>query len=176
MEIRRSRWGHADIRPSITQPRPVLQGCSDLATDVGSTGRCPEIWHLRMKMNKPRILIVDDEAGFTRLLKINLERTSRYIVRDENDSAKAVDVALEFMPDLIFLDVVMPKTNGASLGRQIRGHPRLQETRIVYLTGSIRKNEEGPMEIAGVAALAKPIGLKELMEAIEENLPPVAAA
>ena len=119
---------------------------------------------------KKRILLVDDEAGFTRLLKINLERTGRYIVRDENDGMKALDVALEFMPDLIFLDVVMPKIDGANLGRQIRSHPRLQGARIVYLTGSIRKNEEGPMEISGFPALAKPIGLKELQETIEAAL------
>src|ERR1043165_1795885 len=123
-------------------------------------------------MNKRRILIVDDEAGFTRLLKINLERMGNYVVREENDGTKALDVALEFMPDLIFLDAVMPKIAGASLGRQIRRDPRLQETRIVFLTGSIRKNAEGPAEIAGVPALAKPISIKELVDAIEENLPP----
>ena len=121
---------------------------------------------------KKRILLVDDEAGFTRLLKVNLERTGRYSVREENDAMKALEAALEFKPDLILLDVVMPRMDGVNLGNQIRLDPRLQGTRIIFLTGSIRKNEEEPMEIAGVRALPKPIGLRELVDAIEENIPP----
>jgi CheY-like chemotaxis protein len=121
---------------------------------------------------KKRILLVDDEAGFTRLLKVNLERTGRYVVREENDALKALEVALEFKPDLILLDVVMPKMDGVNLGHQLRDDPRLQGARIIFLTGSIRKNEEGPLEIAGVPALPKPISLGELVDAIEGNRPP----
>ncbi len=62
-------------------------------------------------MNKPRILIVDDEPSFIRLLKLVLERTGRYSVRKEGDATKALEVALEFQPDLILLDFVMPKVD-----------------------------------------------------------------
>jgi len=71
-------------------------------------------------MHKRRILIVDDEPGFIRLLKLNVERAGRYRVWEETDSTKAVDAALKLMPDLNLLDFVMPKTDGANLAREIR--------------------------------------------------------
>jgi CheY-like chemotaxis protein len=120
--------------------------------------------------SKKRILLVDDEEGFTRLVQVNLERTGRYIVREENDPTNAVETAAEFQPDLILLDLVMPKMDGPRLSRQIQNDPRLKETRIMFLTGSIARNAAGATEIGGIVALAKPIGITELMEAIEAML------
>ena len=53
---------------------------------------------------KKRILLVDDEPFLTTLLRMNLEDTGQYEVREENNSLKALDVIKEFMPDLILLD------------------------------------------------------------------------
>lgn len=64
-------------------------------------------------MNKRRILIVDDEPSFVRLLKLNLERTGQFTVKEEHDGTKALPVATEFRPDLILLDMVMPKIDGS---------------------------------------------------------------
>lgn len=61
-------------------------------------------------MEKKRVFIVDDEAGFTHLLKLTLERAGNYLVREENDGTKARSAAREFKPDIIFLDIVMPFT------------------------------------------------------------------
>ncbi len=118
---------------------------------------------------KRRILLVDDEPGFTRLVQVNLERSGLYEVREENDAVKAIDVAAEFKPDLVLLDLVMPRMDGVHVGRLIQNDPRLKHTRIMFLTGSITKSGNG-MEIGGVPALAKPIGTKELIAAIEELL------
>ena len=79
-------------------------------------------------------------------------------------------MAVEFRPDLVLLDLVMPKADGADVARQIRADPRLGKTPIVFLSGSIVNNKEGPTEIAGFPALAKPIGIKELLEAIEAHV------
>jgi CheY-like chemotaxis protein len=49
-----------------------------------------------------KILLVDDEAALTRIIRLNLEQTGRFEVREENRGANAVRVAREFMPDLIF--------------------------------------------------------------------------
>src|SRR5438067_10606435 len=53
---------------------------------------------------KRRILIVDDDRESTRLVKILLERTGCYLVREENDAPKAHQTARNFRPDLILLD------------------------------------------------------------------------
>ena len=61
-----------------------------------------------------KILLVDDEAGFTELLKMNLERAGGYEVRIENESTKALAAVRSFMPDAILLDVVMPGMDAVS--------------------------------------------------------------
>jgi len=76
-------------------------------------------------MNNKRLLIVDDESGFTRLLKLTLEKTGKYIVREENDGTNAWLTARDFKPDLVFLDIVMPKIDGGDVAQQIRSDPML---------------------------------------------------
>ena len=56
---------------------------------------------------KRRILIVDDDANSTHLVKILLERAGPYLVLEENDAAKADQTAHNFKPDVILLDIVM---------------------------------------------------------------------
>ena len=120
----------------------------------------------KRQRTKKRILLVDDESGFTKLTRMNLERTDRYIIREENDVTKALDAAVEFKPDLVLLDLVMPKSDGAKIGRLINGDPRLHDTRIVILTASISKpNGDGDFP-----AFSKPIGVEELLEVIETSL------
>ena len=54
-------------------------------------------------MEKKKILIVDDEQNFTKMVKLNLEETEEYAVMIENNSNNAFMVAKEFKPDLILL-------------------------------------------------------------------------
>ena len=120
--------------------------------------------------SKKRILLMDDEAGFTGLVEMSLAKTDRYRIKVENDPTKVVEAALEFTPDLILLDLVMPKMDGRIVARLIRAEPRLKKTRIVFLTGSIWPKEDAAAGIDGYPALVKPIGIKELIQGIETNL------
>lgn len=124
---------------------------------------------------KKRILIVDDESGFTRLLKLTLEKTGRYSVREENDGTKAHEVAREFRPHLILLDIVMPQIDGGDVASEITGDPVLNGTKIVFLTAIVSKKEasEGGL-IGGFPFIAKPVSLETLRQCIEENLTPAA--
>src|ERR1041385_7974621 len=106
-------------------------------------------------MQKKRIFIVDDESGFTRLLKLTLERTGHYIVLEENDGTKAWLAAREFKPDIIFLDIVMPKIDGGDVAQQIRSDPLLAHVPIIFLTAIVSKRET-KNEIGGFPFIAKP--------------------
>ena len=122
-------------------------------------------------MEKKRILIVDDESGFTRLLKLTLEKTGNYTVLEENDGTRACEAARTFKPDLILLDIVMPKIDGGDVASQLSADPQLKGLRIVFLTAIVSKKEAVPGGmIGGFPFLAKPITLEGLIKCIQENL------
>src|SRR5580700_1745212 len=120
-------------------------------------------------MNKKRLLIVDDESGFTRLLKLTLEKTGNYIVREENDGTNAWLVAREFRPDIIFLDIVMPKIDGGDVAQQIRSDPLLAKVPIIFLTAIVSKRETSN-EIGGFPFLAKPVSVEAINQCLKEHL------
>ncbi|MDB6030786.1 MAG: response regulator receiver protein, partial [Verrucomicrobiales bacterium] len=74
-------------------------------------------------MTPKKVLIVDDEVSITRLLKLNLERTGLFVVRDENRASKALQAAKEFKPDVVLLDVMMPEMDGGDVAALIRSTP-----------------------------------------------------
>jgi CheY-like chemotaxis protein len=118
---------------------------------------------------KKRVFIVDDESGFTHLLKLTLERTGRYEVREENDGTKAWLSARDFAPDIIFLDVVMPKIDGGDVAQQIRSDPMLREIPIVFLT-AIVSEKEGGHTFGGFPFISKPVSLAAITQCINEQL------
>ena len=128
-------------------------------------------------MSKPRILIVDDEVSFTKLLKLNLEGSGRYEVRTENWAPKAAATAREFHPDLIFLDVMMPGMDGGEVAAKIREVPSLQKTPIIFLTAAVKKEEVAKTDgrIGGDIYIAKPVEYEEIERCIEAELARQAA-
>jgi CheY-like chemotaxis protein len=116
-----------------------------------------------------RVFIVDDESGFTRLLKLTLERTGRYEVLEENDGTAAWLAAREFKPDIVFLDIVMPRIDGGDVAQKIRSDPALAHVPIIFLTAIVSRGETSK-EIGGFPFLAKPVSLDAITACIEEHL------
>src|SRR5216110_1661771 len=90
---------------------------------------------------KRRILIVDNDADTTHLVKILLERTGHYLVLEENDASKAHQSARNFRPDLILLDPAAagPETDGGEVAARIEADPELQNTPIIFLTALVTR-------------------------------------
>jgi two-component system, OmpR family, response regulator len=121
---------------------------------------------------KRRILIVDDDANSTHLVKILLERSGPYLVLEENDAAKADQTAHNFKPDVILLDIVMPKIDGGELATQIEADRELHDTPIIFLTALVTHTEANSgLRMQGHPLVAKPISIPELIDAIEKHLP-----
>jgi len=122
---------------------------------------------------KRRILIIDDEAGFTRLLKLNLQLTGRFMAETLNDPTRALTIAREFLPDLIVLDVMMPSMDGGEVASRLRSVPNLRGTPIVFLTAAVKKSEIHANQglIGGMPFLAKPVELQELIDCIDNTIP-----
>lgn len=121
-------------------------------------------------MQKKKILVVDDEVSFTRLLKLNLERTGNFEVRTENKGRQAVEAARSFQPDLIILDLVMPDLDGAEVANRLKNETLTHSIPILFLTALIKDLETGPdlSTIGGQFFLAKPVTTEEVIRAVEE--------
>ncbi len=122
-------------------------------------------------MNSKRILIVDDEASFTRLLRLMLETVGNFHVEELNDGRRVLEIARAFKPDIAFLDVVMPEVDGGDVATRLRGDPEFAKLPIVFLTAIVSPNEATETHIGGFPFLAKPVSVDAVMKAIETHCP-----
>ena len=122
-----------------------------------------------MKNRKPKILIVDDEKGFTKLTKLTM---SDYEICEENNSSRALETARKFQPDLILLDVVMPDFDGGDIAAQIQADPALKQVPVVFLTAIVTEKETEKRQLfGGYPFISKPITPEKLIENIRKYLP-----
>jgi CheY-like chemotaxis protein len=122
-------------------------------------------------MAKTKVLLVDDEKSFTNLLKLNLEETGKYEVRVENWPEDAIKAVREFHPNIVLLDIIMPRMPGGNVAAQIHEDPQLKDTPIVFLTAAVRKHqvEENDGIICDHPCLAKPATIDEVIRMIDEH-------
>lgn len=122
-------------------------------------------------MTRRRILLVDDEVSLTRALALYLTENGGCDVRVENDGTRAVASAREFEPDLIFLDILMPDTDGGTVASEIQADPLLRGTPVVFLTALVSRDEAGgaSKRIGGYPFLAKPVHPEVVLEYIKEH-------
>lgn len=121
---------------------------------------------------KKRILLVDDEAGLTRMMRRNLEATGRFEVQEVNMPTIAVKTAQQFRPDLVVLDVMMPEMDGGDVAAAFADDPQLAQVPIIYLTAIVSKNEVKPTGsvIGHHIFLAKPVKHDDLLACIDGQL------
>ncbi|MDB5127638.1 response regulator transcription factor [Mucilaginibacter sp.] len=129
-----------------------------------------------MSTSKQKILIVDDEPDILELIEYNLKKEG-YQVYSARNGQEAVAEAKRTQPDLIVLDIMMPKMDGIEACRIMRTMPEFKNTFMVFLTA----RSEEYSEIAGfnVGAddyIAKPIKPRALVSRINailrRNTPP----
>lgn len=84
-------------------------------------------------MANPKILVVEDEAPIQELLQFNLER-KKYHVKVVDSGERALEVAGEYMPDLILLDIMLPGADGLEVCKQIKANLKTVRIPIIMLT------------------------------------------
>ena len=124
------------------------------------------------KKDAKRVLVIDDEATFTRMVKLNLEGTNKYTVETLNESRKAFEVAREFHPDIILLDVVMPEMDGGDVALNLRARSATKSIPIIFISAMVSQKEskKGFYQSGGEHFLAKPVDTNTLCGAIETVL------
>jgi CheY-like chemotaxis protein len=120
----------------------------------------------------PLVVIVDDEVDITTFLRLALEEHG-YRVLTFEDAESAQASLQECEPDLVCLDLLMPRSTGLSLYAHIAGHPRLSRCPVVIISGlAVRNDLPRMLQRAGNLPLPagfidKPIDIDELVRTLD---------
>ena len=121
-------------------------------------------------MSKPKILVVDDSPTDRRVVTSVLQRQG-YAVVTAADGDEALEKVTLDIPDLIVLDVVMPKRNGFQVCRQLKTTPATKDIKILLLTS---KNQESDrfwgIKQGADGYITKPFADEELLNQVAELL------
>ena len=122
-------------------------------------------------MAEEKILIIDDESAICELIQMNLEAGGYSNIKTANDGAKAVKTIFEWLPDLILLDLMLPKIDGLSICKQVKNTPQTANTPIIILSARSRENDivEG-LEAGANDYITKPFSNKILLARIKSQL------
>lgn len=123
-------------------------------------------------MERKKILIIDDNNEICELIKEYLETIDDFEVKTETNSSLALAAIHAFKPDMIFLDIVMPETEGPEISRKLSWDNDTKDIPVIFLSGIVTdhdiKKRDGYLE--GRPCLAKPITLKKLLACIQRHL------
>jgi two-component system cell cycle response regulator DivK len=119
---------------------------------------------------KEKILIVEDNPQNMRLLEMIL-RNRGYFLLKAADGEEALDMAISEQPDLIIMDVMLPKVNGLEVTRKLRQMPAFSRIPIIGVTAYAMKGDREEVIEAGCDAyLSKPINTRELPRVVAKML------
>jgi two-component system alkaline phosphatase synthesis response regulator PhoP len=113
-----------------------------------------------------KVLIADDEPDILEIIKYNLS-SEGYEVITAKDGSEAIDKAKLFKPDLIILDIMMPRKTGVEVLEYLRSQPEFQETIIIFLTAMSDENSHiKGFETGADDYVTKPVSPKVLMSKV----------
>lgn len=119
------------------------------------------------------VLIVEDEQPIVDLVRFTLEDEQVRVV-EAHDGIQALEVARAELPDLILLDVQLPRLGGFEVCRRLRQEPGLERVRIVMLTAASQEADRARGRAAGADEyLTKPFSPLKLLSLVQALLPGV---
>jgi CheY-like chemotaxis protein len=120
-----------------------------------------------MDDGRKRILVCDDDPVILRLLQVNLELEG-YEALLAHHGAKAVEVASEELPDLIILDIMMPRMDGYEACERIKSNAATKHIPVIFLSAKAQPSDIEKGRRYGVEAyLTKPFDPSELLDIVE---------
>jgi two-component system cell cycle response regulator/two-component system cell cycle response regulator DivK len=119
---------------------------------------------------REKILIVEDNPQNMRLMEMTL-KAKAYTTLQATDGEKALDVAIRERPDLIIMDIQLPKLNGLEVTSRLRQIPGFELIPIIAITAyAMKGDKEKAIEVGCDAYLPKPINTRELPNLIADML------
>ena len=117
-----------------------------------------------------KILVVEDNPTNMRLIKMVL-RNKGYELLEATDGEEALAVAMEGHPDLIVMDIQLPKMDGLEVTRRLRQTPEFKQTPIIALTASAMEGDREKIMAAGCDEyISKPVNTHQFPQLVAEML------
>lgn len=118
---------------------------------------------------RKRILIADDETSIRLLVRSTLEDEALYEIHEATDGAEALSHIRDHHPDIVVLDLMMPRVSGLDVLDELKKNPPARRPVVIVLTAKV--NEEQRALAAGANEfLRKPFSPLQLMEIVEKAL------
>ncbi|MEU2425352.1 response regulator [Streptomyces sp. NPDC007851] len=114
-----------------------------------------------------RVLVVDDNKVIRQLIRVNLELEGLEVVTAA-DGAECLDVVHRVRPDVITLDVVMPRLDGLRTAAQLRADPRTRDLPLAIISACTQYEVDAGLAVGVDAFLAKPFEPAELVRTVRE--------
>ncbi|NQU30646.1 MAG: response regulator [Anaerolineae bacterium] len=128
-------------------------------------------WDEERPSSKPRVLIVDDEPDIIALIANALERTGAYELATAGDGFEAGLQVVEFQPDLMVLDLMMPGLDGFKVCQRIKSDPNTRHVKVLVVTGFAQEeNIARALACGAELCMAKPFSPMALVKKIGEFL------
>jgi DNA-binding response OmpR family regulator len=119
-----------------------------------------------------KLLIIDDDQDIVEILCLRFQKESSFAVETALDGAEGLHKAKSFKPDIVLLDVVMPRTDGWEVCRQLRSDPVTARAAIVAMTAQDGAADQARAREAQVNhVLIKPLDLGELVTTLRNAVP-----
>jgi len=113
------------------------------------------------------VLICEDEPALRELIRVSLQ--GPYEIAEADDGEEALEMARSRHPDLVILDVMMPRRNGIEVLRELRADASLADTPVIVLTAQPETRDEALQEGAE-RVISKPFVPDDISAAVEEVL------
>jgi len=119
---------------------------------------------------KQKVLIVEDNPLNMRLIEMIL-KTNSYTLLKATDGEEALDIATRERPDLVLMDIRLPKVSGLEVARRLKENPAFSHIPIIALTAHAMKGDkEKAIEAGCDSYLSKPINTHELPKLVADML------
>ncbi|WP_149181247.1 PleD family two-component system response regulator [Streptomyces sp. TRM49041] len=118
-----------------------------------------------------RVLVVDDNRVIRQLIRVNLELEGFEVVTAA-DGAECLEVVHRFRPDVVTLDVVMPRLDGLRTAARLRSDARTRQLPVAIISACSQDEVESGLDVGVDAFLAKPFEPAELVRLVRRLMPP----
>jgi DNA-binding response OmpR family regulator len=117
-----------------------------------------------------RVLLVDDDPVTAQMIKGVLEKTNQYKIDIARDGFVAGQKFLEFQPQLIILDIGLPKVSGLEVCGRIKGDVKTKQTKILMMSSFYDEREQKAWDAGADDILKKPVDPQDLLAKVERLL------